>query len=177
MAKKNKKSKADDPITSHWGDLYELLRGRDRIEVMLAAVPVTDPDEKLWLVTSHDNDWDQVGTFMSTAEILQCEPTLLCRRYEEAPPRSQALVDANELITGDRNETYGTPTQNFTNIAAFWNVQFGHMLADGAQFTAANVAQANALQKLARMIAQPKPDNWIDLAGYAACGYECENPA
>jgi hypothetical protein len=26
--------------------------------------------------------------------------------------------------------------------------------------------------KLARITAQPKRDNWTDIAGYAACGYE-----
>ena len=91
---------------------------------------------------------------------------------EDVTPRAEVLREAESLITGDRNETYGTPTQNFTNIAEFWNTQFAHMLQPGARFTPQDVAIAMVHVKLARMIAQPKRDNWVDLAGYAACGYE-----
>lgn len=90
------------------------------------------------------------------------------------PARAELLREAETLITGERNESYGTPTQNFDNIAGLWNVQFGHMLKDGQRFTGAHVAQAMSHVKLARMVAQPKRDNWLDLAGYAACGWEAQ---
>lgn len=100
--------------------------------------------------------------------------------HKDITPRADLLREAERLITGDRNETYGTPTQNFTNIADLWNIQFRHLLADGKQFTPADVALALIQVKLARTIAQPKRDNWTDIAGYAACGYETtvkEEPA
>lgn len=96
------------------------------------------------------------------------------QRNPELPPRADILREAETLITGDRNKSYGSPTQNFQNTADLWNVQFGHMLKDGQAFTATHVAQAMAQLKLARMIASPKRDNWADLVGYAACGYECD---
>jgi hypothetical protein len=87
-------------------------------------------------------------------------------------PRAEVLREAETLITGDRNVTYGTPTENFERIAELWNTQFAPMLLH--PFTAAQVAQAMMHVKLARMVTQPKRDNYLDLAGYAACGWECE---
>lgn len=46
------------------------------------------------------------------------------------------------------------------------------MLKDGESFTAADVADAMILVKVARNIANQKRDNWADIAGYAGCGYE-----
>lgn len=91
---------------------------------------------------------------------------------EAVPFRAALLRLAEELITGDRNKTYGSPTENFKNIAALLNVQFAHKLKQ--DFTAADVAVIMMHVKLARMIAEPKYDNWLDVAGYAACGAECQ---
>lgn len=90
------------------------------------------------------------------------------------PPRVEVLLEAAALIDGDRNVSYGTPTQNFTNIAALWNTRFAHMLK--SDFTAADVADAMILLKVARNIAGTKKDNWVDIAGYAGCGYEATLP-
>lgn len=79
------------------------------------------------------------------------------------------------LITGDRDQSYGHPSQNFKNIAEQWNIQFGHMLKPGQKFTGPLVAQAMILVKTSRMIAQPKRDSYLDIAGYAACGWEAQN--
>lgn len=87
-------------------------------------------------------------------------------------PRRQVLEEAADLIDGDRNKTYGSPTQNFTNIAELWNTRFAHLLKDGAEFDAADVADAMILLKVARNIADKKRDNFVDIAGYAGCGYE-----
>lgn len=89
-------------------------------------------------------------------------------------PRAVLLREAETLIVGDRNHTYGTPTQNFANIAALLNIQFGHKLKDGEQFTSADVAQIQIHTKMARLIAQPKRDSYVDIAGYAACGWEAQ---
>lgn len=91
---------------------------------------------------------------------------------KSVPYRAQVLEEAKRLITGDRNKSYGSATENFTNIAKIWNVQFGHMLKDGYEFTAGQVGEAMISVKLARAIAQPKRDNYVDMAGYAACTAE-----
>lgn len=97
---------------------------------------------------------------------------------EEAPinpvwPRSEILDEAKELITGDRNLNYGTPTQNFQNTADLWTVQLGHKLKDGERFTSTDVAILMIHLKLARLIASgEKRDNYADLIGYGACAWE-----
>lgn len=87
-------------------------------------------------------------------------------------PRRELLEEAADLIDGDRNVSYGSPTQNFQNIADMWTIRFAHMLKDDAEFTAVDVADAMVLLKVARNIANTKRDNFADIAGYAACGYE-----
>ena len=88
------------------------------------------------------------------------------------PPRVEILEEAAGLIDGERNVTYGTPTQNFTNIGEMWTTRFRHKLKDGEEFNASDVADAMILLKVARNIAQKKRDNYVDLAGYAGCGWE-----
>lgn len=82
-------------------------------------------------------------------------------------PRVEALRKASVIITGDREDTYGGPEDNFTRIAALWTVLFER------EFTAADVALAMAAVKMARLVNAPDHlDSYVDLAGYAACGYE-----
>lgn len=90
-------------------------------------------------------------------------------------PREGILTEASGLITGDRNKTYGSPTENFENTAAVWNVLLGHKLKE--PITATEVGTLMVGLKLARTIAQPKRDNFVDMAGYAACAWECEEAA
>lgn len=86
-------------------------------------------------------------------------------------PRGDILREAGELIHGDRNASYGSPVGNFENTAALWNVQIGHKLKE--PLTAADVASLMIQLKMARLIATPKRDNYADIIGYAACGWEC----
>ena len=88
-------------------------------------------------------------------------------------PRGDVLREAEFLITGDRNKTYGPPTENFRHIAELLTTRFRHKLLPGRHFTGSEVADLMILVKVARNIADPKRDNWVDVAGYAACGYEC----
>lgn len=95
--------------------------------------------------------------------------------YYTTSPREVVLDDAKELIVGDRNKTYGSPTENFQNTADIWNVLLGHKLQEGQRITSTEVATLMIALKLARTIAQPKRDNFVDMAGYAACGWETQD--
>lgn len=90
----------------------------------------------------------------------------------EVTPRASVLREAESLITGDRNKAYGSPTQNFTNTAEIWTALIRHKLKDGEVLTPAEVASFMIGLKLARTVGEPKRDNWVDMAGYAGCGYE-----
>lgn len=89
-------------------------------------------------------------------------------------PREDVLSEAARLITGDRNQTYGSPTQNFQDTAAIWSIILRNKLRDGVRIEPGEVASMMVGLKLARQPAQPKRDNWVDIAGYAGCGYEAD---
>jgi hypothetical protein len=90
------------------------------------------------------------------------------------PARAKALREAESLITGDRNATYGEPTENFQDIARVWNVYLAPKLREGARISAADTAWMMVALKMVRSKARPTRDNWVDAAGYAACGLECD---
>jgi hypothetical protein len=92
----------------------------------------------------------------------------------DVPPRRQLLEESAGLIDGDRNKNYGSPVANFTNTAKLLNARFEHMFKEGMEFTPADVATIQILTKISRMVTSPgKKDHWLDIAGYAGCGWEC----
>lgn len=83
--------------------------------------------------------------------------------------RSDILENARRCVVGDREQDYGSPESNFARIASFWSAYLG------AEIYPKDVAAMLALLKIARIASgHAKADNWIDLAGYAACGGEIE---
>ncbi len=80
--------------------------------------------------------------------------------------REEILEAARGIVVGDR---YGTPERNFETIAEMWSAYLQESIDP------ADVAAMMALVKIARISSgHGKADNWIDLAGYAACGGELE---
>lgn len=82
--------------------------------------------------------------------------------------RESVLDAAKRCVCGDREQDYGSPEDNFAVIAALWTAY------TGTDITPKDVAMMMALLKIARAKAGSKPDTYIDLAGYAACGGELE---
>lgn len=81
--------------------------------------------------------------------------------------RKEILERGLALTLGDRNEAYGEPLENFTNIAALWSAYLKHPI------TPEQVAMLNALQKVARtMTGEPSPDTFIDGAVFIAIAAE-----
>ena len=81
--------------------------------------------------------------------------------------RELMLDEAATLVSHDRNDDYGDPGDNFSDIAQMWSAY------KGIRFTAHDVAAMMVLTKVARLKSSPgKDDNWVDIAGYAAVGYE-----
>ena len=92
----------------------------------------------------------------------------------EAPTmREEILRSAAKMVTGERQDDYGTPENNFERIANLWNSYLDRRL-DG-RISGVDVAAMMALLKIARIASgHGKRDNWVDLAGYAACGGEIQ---
>jgi hypothetical protein len=82
--------------------------------------------------------------------------------------RADILTTASEYVSVDRAATHGDAEDNFRRVAALWNAYMG---VD--TISTEDVAVMLALLKVARIRQNPKhTDNWIDIAGYAACGGE-----
>lgn len=85
--------------------------------------------------------------------------------------REECLNIAKECVTRDRQREYGSPENNFLRIAELWNIY----LDFPNQITSVDVAAMLALLKIARISSGgAHEDNWVDLAGYAACGCELQ---
>lgn len=86
--------------------------------------------------------------------------------------RSEILKAAERCVCTDRNQQYGEPEDNFRTISMLWSV---YLCARGMDqpLSAADVGAMMALFKLGRIATGGnKADNFIDLAGYAACAGE-----
>ena len=92
--------------------------------------------------------------------------------------RADILAAAQKCVCGDRDEQYGTPEDSFAVIAELWTTYIkARCVSRGAavDVSAVDVAALMALMKIARIATGVvKNDNWVDLAGYAACGGELE---
>ena len=94
--------------------------------------------------------------------------------------RTETLEAAAKCVCGDREQDYGSPELNFDTIARMWAAYLhGKWNAEGDIYIMPHdVAAMLALLKIARIASgHAKEDNWIDLAGYAACGCEIETEA
>ena len=100
-----------------------------------------------------------------------CQPT-----PSTAVGRGEILDKARGCVCQDRNREYGEPEDGFKLIAALWEpVIQANCVAHGVDVSVCpeTVALLMALLKVARAAQNPGHlDNWVDLAGYAACGGE-----
>lgn len=87
--------------------------------------------------------------------------------------RESVLEAAKKCVCGDREDDYGSPENNFITIANLWSdymhAEFGTNFILGP----GDVAAMMILLKISRIASgNGKDDNWVDIAGYAACGGE-----
>lgn len=89
---------------------------------------------------------------------------------EEQPTTRKTILEAAEkCVCHDRQDTHGKPEDSFGAIADLWTAY----LDIGHEITPVDVAQMMILLKIGRAKENPKhTDNWVDMAGYAACAGE-----
>lgn len=81
--------------------------------------------------------------------------------------REQILETAIKTVCQDRQDRYGAVENNFQMIADFWSTYLN------VSVTAVDVAMMMGMLKIARIrTGKFTQDNFVDLAGYAACGAE-----
>lgn len=89
---------------------------------------------------------------------------------QETPATRKTILDAAEkCVCKDRQDTHGRPEDSFCAIADLWTAYLG----TGQEIDPVDVANMMVLLKIARAKGNPKhQDNWVDMAGYAACAGE-----
>ena len=89
--------------------------------------------------------------------------------------KSEILKTAENIVNGDREKQYGKAEDNFNTIANLW-ADYLSVKVEPTDIEPKDVAAMLALLKIARIATgHAKDDNWVDLAGYAACGGEIES--
>lgn len=87
---------------------------------------------------------------------------------ETTDERELLLADAGAAVLGGREEAYGSAEDSFSRIASFWGAYLAVDIAPR------DVANMMVLLKVARNARGGHRDNWVDIAGYAACGSAAE---
>lgn len=89
--------------------------------------------------------------------------------------REHCLDEAKRIVCTDRNEQYGEPENNFDVIADYWAAYLNSKYKVGVLFDFGDVVYMMVLFKMGRITTAKayKEDNYIDMAGYAACAMEC----
>jgi hypothetical protein len=86
--------------------------------------------------------------------------------------KNNVLKEANAIIYGDREKTYGHPSKNLEAIATMWNAYLRS--ANGRELTPQDVCVMMVLLKGARLANDPTHrDSVVDICGYAALIERC----
>jgi hypothetical protein len=96
--------------------------------------------------------------------------------------RDEILETAAELISGDRQETYGSAYDSHARIADMWAAYLNGVMKrqrsmgyHTIRLCPTDVAAMMVLMKVSRSVNSEHADNWIDIAGYAALAGEMES--
>ena len=99
-------------------------------------------------------------------------------RETEPDPTSRRgiLLQATRCVCGDREQDYGSPEHSLSAIGSFWADYIKAKYGTEVPLTGADASAMMVLFKMARVATgHGKADNWVDAAGYAACGGEIES--
>ena len=85
---------------------------------------------------------------------------------ENTLDKAEGLMnEAQNKVTGERQDDYGDPRKNFTRIASLWESYLG------TEIRPSDVAALFMLAKLSRLANTiDHEDSWVDLIGYSALG-------
>lgn len=87
-------------------------------------------------------------------------------KFTEMTKREQLLEETKQIVCKDRNKEYGEPEDTFAIIAKMWGAYLQEDINE------IDVCNMMSLLKIARCQGGYKKDNFVDIAGYAACAAE-----
>lgn len=118
-----------------------------------------------------------VGVSISEKDMAEIayEVTTKAKKPKVMKPKVSVLEEAQSIIYGDREKTYGHPAKNLKTIANMWNAYMNNMDDGNLNITAKDVAAMMMLVKVARFANDPSHrDNLVDVCGYAALIERCD---
>lgn len=82
--------------------------------------------------------------------------------------KSAVLTEADEIVNGARQDTYGHPADNHGCTAEMWTAYLNRKYDIDLDLDARDVCWLNVLQKISRDAHLEKRDNLVDVVGYVA---------
>lgn len=153
--------------------LQDALEACDKAGLRFDAVNESLPERK--------DPFDSEARKIGASEYWDDKAVNLRQPGAEKKPevsRKSILHDAERCVCGDRDMQYGSPENSLTVIADLWRAYLkgiGCVFPTGENLAAKDAAAMMVLFKMARVATGAgKADNWVDAAGYAACGGEIE---
>lgn len=128
-------------------------------------------------VSGIPSEWFKDELMSEGVERLRDDTETICtatvtRTYKPVT-RGEILDMAKKIVTGEREQQYGKPEDNFRLIGELWKIYLDNKYGTIIDIAAEDVALMMALVKNARiMTGIYKEDSYIDLCGYAACAGE-----
>lgn len=121
------------------------------------------------LVRTKAEAWLSWDIAMSIIKQMEKDKTEKEDSTKKPTTRKTILDAAEKCVCHDRQDTHGKPEDSFGVIADLWTAY----LDIGREITPVDVAQMMILLKIGRAKENPRhQDNWVDMAGYAACAGE-----
>lgn len=109
------------------------------------------------------------------ASVVEVEEPVKPKKLKAIKPKVSVLEEAQTIIYGDREKTYGHPAKNLKTIANMWSAYMNNMDDGNFNITAKDVAAMMMLVKVARFANDPSHrDNLVDVCGYAALIERCD---
>jgi hypothetical protein len=122
------------------------------------------------------NERETIDDWLAEQDMLDAEPAKVIVKKEKI--KETVLHEAERIIYGDREQTYGHPSKNLWTIARLWTAYVdaaSDNALQGKEFTAKDVALMMILVKTARLANnESHRDSVVDICGYAALMERCD---
>jgi hypothetical protein len=122
------------------------------------------------------NEKETIESWLEEQDMLDAEPAKVIVKKEKV--KETVLHEAERIIYGDREMTYGHPSKNLWTIARLWTAYVdaaSDNSLQGKEFTAKDVALMMILVKTARLANNDSHrDSVVDICGYAALMERCD---